>query len=154
LNGATVVRSGTRRFVYCGRLIELKGLVQFVDQLAALAEAQSGVAVELAFAGDGPIRDILRQRVLPDSLRLTFLGSVAYESLPEVYRQADVMVFPSLADEWGLAVVEAMASGLPILGSLYSQAVEDLVEDGITGWTFRPDRSGEMKAAIRRALSA
>jgi glycosyltransferase involved in cell wall biosynthesis len=58
-----------------------------------------------------------------------------------------------LADEWGLVVNEAMASGLPVLGSLYSQAVQELVEDGVTGWTFHPDRADEMYTAVDRALS-
>ena len=41
---------------------------------------------------------------------------------------------------------------MPVLGSLYSQAVEELVENGTTGWTFRPDHQGEMLFAIERAL--
>jgi glycosyltransferase involved in cell wall biosynthesis len=61
-------------------------------------------------------------------------------------------VFPTLSDEWGLVVNEAMASGLPVLGSKYSQAVEDLVEDGRTGWTFAPDNVAEVDSGIRRAL--
>jgi glycosyltransferase involved in cell wall biosynthesis len=77
---------------------------------------------------------------------------VPYDRLPEVYRQAGVLVFPTLADEWGLVVVEAMAAGLPVLGSLYSQAVEDLVTDGLNGWTFRPDDSVSLLSALDRAL--
>ena len=45
-----------------------------------------------------------------------------------------------------------MAAGLPIVGSLYSQAVEELVEEGVNGWTFRPDRGGETFDALDRAL--
>jgi hypothetical protein len=63
------------------------------------------------------------------------------------------LAFPTLADEWGLVVVEAMASGLPVLGSMYSQAVEDLVAAGQTGWLFRPDNASEVKAAISKALT-
>ena len=55
-------------------------------------------------------------------------------------RKVGVLVFPTLADEWGLVVNEALAAGVPVLGSLYSQAVEELVRDGENGWTFRPDR--------------
>jgi hypothetical protein len=47
-----------------------------------------------------------------------------------------------------------MASGLPILGSLYSDAVTELVVDGESGWTFRPDQMQDVKSAIDRALSA
>jgi glycosyltransferase involved in cell wall biosynthesis len=52
-----------------------------------------------------------------------------------------------------VVVNEAMAAGLPVLGSLYSQAVEELVVDGVTGWTFRPDRQEELLAALDRVFS-
>jgi glycosyltransferase involved in cell wall biosynthesis len=72
--------------------------------------------------------------------------------LPSLYAQAGIFVLPTLADEWGLVVNEAMAAGLPVLGSAYSQAVEELVEDCLTGWTFRPGQAGEMYKALDRAL--
>jgi glycosyltransferase involved in cell wall biosynthesis len=50
-------------------------------------------------------------------------------------------------------VNEALASGLPVLGSLHSQAVEEMVQDGKSGWTFRPENRAEMCRAIGRALS-
>src|SRR5207249_4625429 len=65
-----------------------------------------------------------------------------------------ILAFPTLADEWGIVVNEALASGLPVLGRVYSQAVEELVRDGKNGWTFRPDRSDELFAALDRALTA
>jgi glycosyltransferase involved in cell wall biosynthesis len=82
------------------------------------------------------------------------LGYVSYDRLPEVYRECGILAFPTLADEWGLVVVEAMASGLPVLGSRYSQAVEDLVVDGQNGWVFRPDRADEVRRGLDSALCA
>jgi glycosyltransferase involved in cell wall biosynthesis len=82
------------------------------------------------------------------------LGHVPYHRLPEVYSRGGILVFPTLADEWGMVVVEAMASGLPILGSVYSQAVEELVVNGQSGWTFRANEVEDVKSAIDRALSA
>jgi hypothetical protein len=84
---------------------------------------------------------------------LQLLGEVPYKDLPRVYQECGVFVFPTLADEWGLVVNEAMASGLPVLGSIYSQAVEELVEDGVNGWVFRPDRSEELYRALERVFS-
>ncbi len=51
-----------------------------------------------------------------------------------------------------MVVNEALASGLPVLGSVYSQAVEELCVEGETGWQFRPDARGEMEQALQRAL--
>lgn len=59
----------------------------------------------------------------------------------------------TLADSWGLVVNEAMAAGLPILGSIRSQAVEDLVLDGTSGWIFNPDDHNQVFAALYAALS-
>jgi len=109
--------------------------------------------MELWFAGDGPLRPAL-EPLQTESLSLRFLGNVPYEQLPDVYACVDVLIFPTLADEWGLVVNEAMAAGVPVLGSLYSQAVEELVVDGVNGWTFYPDRPTEVRAALDRALQA
>ncbi len=90
---------------------------------------------------------------MPANLRLAFLGRVEYENLAAIYVEAGIFVFPSLADAWGVAVNEAMASGLPVLGSIYSQAVEELVEDGRSGWVFHPDDSAEVYRAIDRSMN-
>ena len=47
-------------------------------------------------------------------------------------------MFPTLADEWGLVPVEAMASGLVVLGSRFAQSIEELSVDGKNGWSFSP----------------
>ena len=146
--------SARRRFLYCGQLTQRKGLVPFVSHLAAFARAHPNQALEMWFAGDGPLRAELAEFRRPDNLDFAFLGNVPYDRLPEVYGQAGILVFPTLADEWGLVVVEAMAAGLPVLGSLYSQAVEDLVTDGVNGWTFRPDHALDLRSALNRAVGA
>ena len=143
-----------RRFIYCGRLIQLKGLIPFISHLTDLARCRADQRFELWFAGDGPLRSELTEFPRPANLDFLFLGNVSYDRMPEVYGQAGILVFPTLADEWGLVVVEAMAAGLPVLGSLYSQAVDDLVTDGLTGWTFRPDDSVGIRSALGRVLDA
>jgi hypothetical protein len=57
-----------------------------------------------------------------------------------------------LADECGLVVNEAMIAGLPVLGSRFSQAVEELVVDGVNGWIFTPTDEQDTYNAIERAL--
>jgi len=142
-----------RRLLYCGRLIELKGLIPFLSCLADWAGLHPDQKVDFWIAGDGPLRSTLATYATPRNLSIKLLGHVSYDRLPEVHVQSGLLAFPTLADEWGMVVVEAMASGLPVLGSAYSQAVVELVVDGKTGWIFRPDHPSEMKAAIHRALS-
>jgi glycosyltransferase involved in cell wall biosynthesis len=142
-----------RRLIYAGRLIELKALVPFLSVLSRWCAAHSTVGVEFWLVGDGPEKEKLKKTALPPNLELRFWGDVDYGELPAFYAKAGILVFPSLSDEWGLVVNEAMAAGLPVLGSVYSQAVEELVEDGVTGWTFRANRSDEMYAALDRAMT-
>ncbi|MGH7192506.1 MAG: glycosyltransferase, partial [Candidatus Saccharimonadales bacterium] len=126
------------------------------------------------------VEDELRSLMPPANLTLNFLGERSYAQLADAYSAAGIFAFPTLADEWGLVVNEAMAAGLPVLGSRYSQAVEELcafcrlslrdrtyfrgrkgdsrtccrpAERDPTGWTFRPDVPDEMYAAIDRAMS-
>ena len=143
-----------RRFLYVGQLIELKGLALFLTVLSSWLQEHPNERCEFWIAGDGPLRGELEKCPVPSQLRLRFLGSVAYEKLPELYAQGGIFVFPTLADEWGVVVNEALAAGLPILGSVYSQAVEELIEDGVHGWTFRPDHPEEMYRALDRAITA
>jgi glycosyltransferase involved in cell wall biosynthesis len=96
----------------------------------------------------------LEQYNWPGNIDVRFLGTVAYEDLPELYAQVGLMAFPTLADEWGLVTVEALAAGVPVLGSLYAQSVEEMIVDGQNGWTFYPDRSETTYRAIDEALNA
>jgi glycosyltransferase involved in cell wall biosynthesis len=135
------------------QLIERKGIMPFLTQLSAWAEDYPSQRVTFSLLGTGILSDVLKAQVTPPNLELRVLGHIDYAQVPAYCAAADIFVFPTLADEWGLVVNEAMAAGLPILGSLYSQAVEDLVEDGVTGWLFRPDKTEEMRAVIERALA-
>lgn len=143
-----------RRLLYVGRLVEGKGLQVFLRALVRWAETHPGQSCEMWFVGDGPMRKYLEQFAVPPSVNLRFFGNVPQHHLFQFYAQAGIFVFPTLSDTWGLVVNEAMAAGLPVLGSLYSQAVEDLVQWGVTGWTFFPDRPDNLQNALDCALSA
>ena len=142
----------TIRLLAVNQLIPRKGLMPFLDVLVEWARSHPERSIEFRCAGSGPLHDPLAARLFPPNLKFTLLGNIEYPDLPEIYYDADILAFPTLADEWGLVVNEAMAAGLPVLGSRYSQAVEELVKDGVTGWTFRPDHTDEMMEAIDRAL--
>ncbi len=141
-----------KRLLYVGQLIERKGLEPFVDVLSKWASANQTCRIELILAGDGPLRARLQNVAVPQNVKIEFLGNVPYENLPEIYGAAEIFVLPTLADTWGVVVNEAMAAGLSVLGSLYSQAVMELVKDGQNGWTFRADDASETYDAIDRSL--
>lgn len=143
-------RSGParRRLLYAGQLSERKGIQPFLAALGEWAAAHPAEEVELWLAGDGPLRGWLEAFAAPPNLTLQLLGPVPYDELPAVYARCGVFVFPTLADEWGLVVNEALAAGLPVLGSSYSQAVEELVDDGVNGWVFAPGDRGALQRAL------
>lgn len=143
-----------RHLLFVGQLIERKGLLSFIDVAARWSKVHPGMRIVFTLVGDGPLRARLENYPAPPNLELVFRGNLDYEDLPAVYAQAGIFVFPSLADTWGVVVNEALSAGLPVLGSLNAQAVSELVEEGHTGWTFRPDRTDEMYAALDRALTA
>jgi glycosyltransferase involved in cell wall biosynthesis len=142
-----------KRLLYVGQLIDRKGLLPFLETLCTWASAHPRERVEFWLAGAGELRPRIDAQVGPPNLELRCLGQIGYNDLPATYAQAGIFAFPTLADEWALVVNEALAAGLPVLGSLYSQAVDELTVDGVTGWHFRPDHPEEMLAGLDRALS-
>ena len=142
--------SACSRLLYSGMLIEHKGVRHFAKALTAWASSHPSREIEMWWLGDGPLRSWLESQPLPDNLSQRFCGAVQYDQVPDFYARCDVLVLPSLRDEWGLVINEAMAAGLPVLGSIYSQAVEELVDEDRTGWTFDPLIPASMFAALDR----
>ncbi|HUG40852.1 MAG TPA: glycosyltransferase family 4 protein [Longimicrobiales bacterium] len=140
--------SGGLDLVYVGQVVERKGLQPFIDGLEKwCADRETEARLTVVGPGSGPG---LVERGL---LRVHHVGPVPFEVLGGHYQAADLLVFPTLADEWGLVVNEAMASGLPVLGSVHSQAVTELVEEGRTGWRYDPEEPGDLEAALDRMAS-
>lgn len=67
---------------------------------------------------------------------------VQYSQLPVLYKNAIGLILPSIRDQWGLVVNEAMASGLPLIVSNRCGCIDDLVQDGINGFIIEPTESG------------
>ncbi len=150
---ATRTPSAAHHMLYVGQFVERKGLLPFLQVLARFAAANPARQVEFSLAGSGPLEAAIREFSLPSNVTLRLLGRHKPPAIAGFYGAAGIFVLPTLADEWGLVVNEAMASGLPVLGSLYSQAVEELCACGKTGWTFHTDRADEMAWALDAALS-
>jgi len=145
--------SPSLRVLFVGSLSERKAPDLLID--AAAKAATSFRSISLTFVGDGPLRLYLQTRKRSPSphVNVRFAGNVPYEELPRWYGNADILAFPTLGDEWGLVVNEALAAGLPVLGSSQSQAVEELVRDGSNGWVFTPTSANALAAALSRAMS-
>lgn len=145
--------AGALRVLCVGNLIPRKA--PEILLAAARAVASRSRPIALTFVGDGPLRPLLEREAVRgvDGLAVRIRGAVPYERLPEMYGEADVVAFPTLSDEWGLVVNEALASAVPVLGSPYSQAVEELVVDGRNGWLLEGCAEIDLVRGLERVLA-
>jgi glycosyltransferase involved in cell wall biosynthesis len=140
------------RFLYCGTLSKRKG----VDLLATafLELALENPDVRLVLVGTGPLEDDLRTSLAPVADRVEFSGFAAWDELPAAYQKGDVFCFPSRYDGWGLALVEAMASGLPVISTDLTGAALEFVTPGENGWLIPHGDLSALLQAMRESMHA
>jgi glycosyltransferase involved in cell wall biosynthesis len=132
---------GDLLLVYVGRISPEKRL----HDLRAVLEQVPGT--RLALVGDGPARGDLEKRFA--GLPARFMGYMQGEALSQAYASADLFVFPSALESFGLVVVEAMAAGLPVVASRVG-GVMDVVTEGETGYTFAPGDVAGLVEGVRQ----
>jgi glycosyltransferase involved in cell wall biosynthesis len=134
-----------RLCLYVGRLAPEKG----IERLLPLAAP--GSDRHLALVGDGPGTADLEQAFA--GTQTTFAGRLVGRELAAAYASADVFVFPSTTDTLGLVVLEAMASGLPVVAAR-TPASRDLLDRAPAGGLFEPDEPRSLLAGVQRWLHA
>ena len=127
-----------------GRLSDEKQLEHIRPALERLPGAR------LVLVGDGPARATL-ERFYAD-LPVTFMGYLSGERLAQAYASADIFVFPSRLETFGLVVIEAMAAGLPVVASRVG-GVAEIVREGDTGYTFASGDAEAIVAGISKIAS-
>jgi glycosyltransferase involved in cell wall biosynthesis len=136
LNGTTQPE-GKTIILYVGRVSWEKNLRLLVDTYQHMDHSRC----HLVIVGDGPASAEMQRELA--HLPATFTGYLCGEALATAYASADVFAFPSLTETFGQVVLEAMASGLPVVG-LLSEGVCDLVNHGHSGYLL--DVNGLSKA--------
>ncbi|HEX5831430.1 MAG TPA: glycosyltransferase family 1 protein [Gemmatimonadaceae bacterium] len=134
---------------YVGRLAAEKGLDVLLDAVARVRSSPAGARVRFVFAGDGPYEAHSRRRAGDDA----FVGRLEGRALSELYASADLFAFPSVTDTFGNVLLEAMASGLPVIAADVA-ASREVLGDG--GAVLVPGGDGEAlaDAILRLAASA
>ena len=137
-----------RILLYAGRVSKDKNLAFLADVYKELLAWRAEIA--LVIVGDGPYCPELRQR-LADCPRAIFTGKLSNAALPRLYSAADLFVFPSVTDTFGMAVLEAQACKLPAIVSDIGGAKE-IIADGISGCIVPVDATAHWSNAIKDFL--
>ena len=137
-----------RRLLVVGQLNERKGIIPLLDSLSDYCLKRLGQSWDLTFIGSGPLEESVRARSYPSNLRVHVRGYITPQELAQQWHEYGVLLFPTLADEWGLVVNEALRAGLPVIGSRYAQASTTLIQEGGNGWLYAPDDPAELVAKL------
>ncbi len=139
--------AATVTLLYVGRISREKNLHLLVESFAALAAQQSGV--HLVVVGDGPYLPEMRDRMAGSPC--TFTGYLSGEDLAMAYAASDIFVFPSATDTFGNVVLEAQASGLPVIVSDRGGPAEN-IQPGKTGLVVPADDAPALLGAMQQLV--
>lgn len=144
-------KQGNRKVVlFVGRLAEKKGVTYLI-------EAMKQVDAKLIIVGDGPLRESLEEQAKEQGDKIEFLGAKTHDELKTIYASADVFVAPSITakdgdqEGFGLVMLEAMASGLPIVAS-NSGGITDLICNKKNGILVEEKDVGSLANSINMLL--
>lgn len=133
-------------FLIVGRICVDKGFEELTEAFAAAkAEVDN---IELMVVGETDASDALSAEVQArlDALAIR-TGRVANPRMPEVYRAADVLLFPSRREGFGVAAIEAAALGVPTIAARVG-GLQSAVREGVSGVFFAPRDASELKERI------
>jgi len=131
--------------LYVGRLSDEKQIEHIGPALEQLPNTR------LALVGDGPARAELERCFA--GLPVTFMGYLRGERLSQAYASADIFVFPSRLETFGLVVIEAMAAGLPVVAARVG-GVGDMVSEGVNGYSFASGDQAMLLESLRKIASS
>lgn len=121
-------------YLYVGQMVERKGVANLLD---AWVEFHNEFPNDtLLLVGDGVLLNKFKKTYLQSSIK--FIGSIDYYDIYKYYSLADIMVMPTLEDNWSLVIPEAMSCGLPIACSIYNGGYPELIYENENGYLFNP----------------
>lgn len=138
-------QSGPVQLLFVGRVAPVKGLRVLLEALGA-ARAQ-GADLHLTIVGDGEDRAHLEQLAAPLGAAVHFAGYQSQQGVADAMAAADIFVLPSFAEGVPVVLMEAMASGKPVISSLVA-GIPELVEDGVSGYLVPPGDAETLAARI------
>lgn len=138
--------------LFVGNLVKRKGVAYLIKAMMSVCRNFQNSL--LIIIGDGPERRTLKTIVTKANLnnKILFLGSLSSRLLPFYYNAADVFVLPSLHEGHSMVLLEAMASGLPIIATKVGGNTETVI-NGVNGFLVKPANTEEISEKLLRILS-
>lgn len=136
--------------LFVGRLAEKKGVKYLI-------EAMRYVDAKLVIVGQGPLENELKEQALMYGDKVCFMGARTHEQLKTIYASADIFIAPSVTakdgdqEGFGLVILEAMASGLPVVAS-NSGGIPDIIKDGVNGFLSEERNSKSIAEKVNMIL--
>jgi glycosyltransferase involved in cell wall biosynthesis len=139
-----------QRLLFVGRLAGVKGVPVLLEAMAKLKDMPD---LKLTLIGDGPDRGAIEAAVADWRLqeRVTFLGYRSQAEVAEQLNETDLFVLPSFAEGVPVVLMEAMASGVPVITTQIA-GIPELVRQGVSGWLVPPGDAEALAKVIRRGL--
>lgn len=135
--------------LHVGQMIARKGISEFLRAVAHLQK--EGFLFSVLLVGGGPDREQLQELASSlDLLNVHFYPAQSPGAMASYYRSADVLIFPTMEDVWGLVANEAVLSGLPVLCSKYAGCAPELFESEAI---FDPEDERAFVGALRMAVT-
>jgi glycosyltransferase involved in cell wall biosynthesis len=137
--------------LYVGRLIEAKGLLYLLESYKKLKLEYNDIC--LVFVGNGSFKDKLENLCVEENINdVIFTGWLSDERI-KYYSIADIFVFPTLRDVWGLVINEAMCCGLPVVSTKAAGSSIDMIKPGENGFIVDAEDVNHLYFAMKEITS-
>jgi glycosyltransferase involved in cell wall biosynthesis len=140
------------RLLVCGRLVAAKGFNVALRAYGVARRLRPGASITLTVLGDGPMLEELKRCAARETgfeRDIDFAGWLEPDDVRRTLRRSDLLVHPAYWEPFGVVVLEAMASGLPVLASNRTVAALERVQEGVSGFFHAP---GDVEALARQIV--
>ncbi|MBC7130338.1 glycosyltransferase family 4 protein, partial [Candidatus Bathyarchaeota archaeon] len=131
--------------LYVGRLYSRKGLPTLISAMPSVVKKAGNVRFIISGKGfrdeERRLKDYVKKFGVEE--KVVFLGYYPDEKLPSLYRAADIFAFPSIYENMPFAVLEALASGLPVVTTKVG-GIPEIIDDGRNGFLVEPFNSSKL----------
>lgn len=135
--------------LFVGRLIDEKGIPELLQAFTLLSQDNVTLAIVGSGACEQTYQNYCQQKKLEN---IIFTGFKSEDELVKYYAAADIFVFPTRSDPWGLVINEAMAAGLPIVCSTAAGAAGDLIKEQVNGLIVPVGDAISLSKALQRLI--